>query len=125
MDPQTPEGMEVDRFLLEEIESVPHLEALLLLWNGRPRQFSVAQMAKALYLSEDQTQPILRDLLQRELIVAESDGYSFNATHPKSEIIAMLDSVYRREIVRISTMIHTKPSASVRAFARAFKLTKD
>lgn len=115
----------VDRFVIEEIESVPHLEALLLLWNTRPRQWSLEEMAKALYLSEEQTHLILRDLAQRRLINAGGDLFEYNAAHPRGEIIAMLDIAYRREVVRISTMIHAKPSASVRAFARAFKLTKD
>jgi len=82
-------------------------------------------MARALYLAADQVHPILQDLSQRQLVVMESDLCSYNAGHPKGEVIAKLDSIYRREIVRISTMIHSKPSASVRAFARAFKLTKD
>jgi hypothetical protein len=125
MDTENPERSEVDAFVIEEIESVPHLEALLLVWNSRPRQWSIAEMAKSLYLSEDQTHPILRDLQQRHLLLMESDLYSYNADHPKGETIALLDRIYRHEIVRISTMIHAKPSASVRAFARAFKLKKD
>src|SRR3954447_15849433 len=115
----------VDRFVLEEIESVPHLEALLLLFNSRPRRWSMPEMARSLYLSEEQTEPILRDLEHRQLIVMESDCYLYNSAHPKGETISLLDSIYRREIARISNMIHSKPSASVRAFARAFKLTKD
>ncbi len=82
-------------------------------------------MSQALYLSAEQTQPILRDLAQRHLILMESDLFSYNADHPRDELIALLDQMYRRELVRISTMIHSKPSASVRAFARAFKITKD
>lgn len=125
MDPETPKKLQVDAFVTDEIESVPHLEALLLLWNSRPRKWSVADMSRAIYLADDETQSILRDLAQRQLILMESGLYSFNTAHPKGNIVAMLDSIYRREIVRISNMIHSKPSASVRAFARAFKLTKD
>jgi len=116
---------EVDQFIIEEIESVPHLEALLLLWNSRPRKWSLAQMSQALYLSPEQTQPILQDLGQRRLILIESDSFAYNVDYPKNAVIETLDKIYRREIVRISTMIHSKPSASVRAFARAFKLSKD
>jgi hypothetical protein len=125
MEEQASRRSEVDHFILEEIESVPHLEALLLMWNKRPRQWSLGEMSQALYLSAEQTQPILRDLAQRHLILMESDLFSYNADHPRDELIALLDQMYRRELVRISTMIHSKPSASVRAFARAFKITKD
>jgi hypothetical protein len=34
-------GKEVDQFILVEIDSVPHLEALLLLWNSKPRKWSL------------------------------------------------------------------------------------
>jgi hypothetical protein len=119
------ERSEVDRFIIDEIESVPHLEALLLSWNSRPKQWSLREMSQALYLTPEQTQSILHDLAQRHLIVIESDLFSYNADHPKNDVIESLDKMYRKEIVRISTMIHSKPSASVRAFARAFKLTKD
>lgn len=125
MDPETTKNSAVDAFVIEEIESVPHLEALLLLWNSRPRRWSVEDMARAIYLFDNETQSILHDLLQRQLLVFESDRYSYNERHPKSEIVAMLDGIYRREIVRISNVIHSKPSASVRAFARAFRLKKD
>jgi hypothetical protein len=116
---------DVDRFILNEIESVPHLEALLLLWNSRPQRWALAEMAKALYLSPEQTVPILHDLAQRKLILIDGDHHCYNQGHPKSDVIGWLDQLYRHEVVRISTLIHTKPSASVRAFARAFKWTKD
>ena len=127
MDKPAPNRSDVDDFVTQEIESVPHLEALLLVWNSRPRAWSAGDLAKELYLSDDQVDPILRDLEQRQLLVMEPDShaYSYNAAHPKGEVIALLDRIYRREIVRISTMIHSKPSASVRAFARAFRLKKD
>jgi len=49
-----PTKEEVDRFILQYIDSVPQLEALLLAWESRPRQwtlnsavlaFSVARLA--------------------------------------------------------------------------------
>jgi hypothetical protein len=36
-----------------------------------------------------------------------------------------LDAAYRRELVRITRMIHAKGPTGARAFARAFKLTND
>jgi hypothetical protein len=125
MDETRSRQSEVDQFIIEEIEGVPHLEALLLLWNTRPRQWSFQEMSQALYLTPEQTQPILQDLVQRRLVLLVSDSYSYNQDHPKNAVIELLDKMYRKEVVRISTMIHSKPSASVRAFARAFKLHKD
>jgi hypothetical protein len=118
---------EVDTFILEEIDSVPHLEALLLLWNTRPRGWSPEEMAKALYVSTDRARTILRDLKRRDLAAVGSgpDRFSFDSSSGNDKLIEEVDRIYRRNLVRISTMIHSKAPAAVREFARAFKLKKD
>jgi hypothetical protein len=124
----TPEDLtrqQIDRFILDEIESVPHLEALLLLFNSRPKQWSLQQMADSLYISSSNTQPILQDLVRSGFIALQSGLYVYNQANPHNELIGNLEQMYRQELVRISTMIHSRPSASVREFARAFKFTKD
>jgi len=115
----------VDQFVLEEIDSVPHLEALLLLWNSRPRAWPLENMAKALYLTPDGTREILTGLKQRGLVKIETDCYSFDSGSNRDGLMKALDATYRKELVRISRMIHSKASASVREFARAFKWKKD
>lgn len=115
----------VDRFISEEIDSVPHLEALLLFWNRRPRHWLADEMAAALYISLGETQDILNNLERRGLIAAESGGYVFDPSERWGALIQELDRVYRKELVRISRIIHSKASPSVREFARAFKLKKD
>lgn len=120
---------QIDRFILDVIDSVPQLEALLLIWNNRPREWSVENMARALYVHNDVAQAILKDLVSRRLIVEVSGSrgqYALLAESPEKEfMLAALDKTYRRELVRISTMIHSKASRAVRDFARAFRFTKD
>lgn len=116
---------EIDQFILDEIDSVPHLEALLLLWNQRPKAWPLPEMAAALYIPPDQTLPIMQDLTRRGLADFESGHYLYRDTPERNDLIGKVDRMYRREVVRISTMIHSKPSASVRAFARAFRFKKD
>ena len=115
---------DVDRFILDEIDSVPHLEALLLLWNSRPKDWTPEEMSKALYISTDRTQTILQDLKQRTLAATNSERncYSYDPESGRDQLIEELDRTYRRDLVRISTMIHSKAPAAVREFARAFKL---
>lgn len=115
----------VDRFILEAIDTVPHLEALLLLWNSKPNQWSGAEMSKALYISVERSQGILEDLHVRQLIAKDSDRYFYNSEPNRDSILENVDSIYRHEIVRISTMIHSKAPSAVREFARAFRLKKD
>jgi hypothetical protein len=124
-----PDRQQVDRFIVDEIDSVPQLEALLLFWNSRPKAWSCESMARALYVSRAVSEDILRHLAQRHLIaeVEGTDGeFAFNAdTHEKERLLALLDVIYRRELVRISNMIHSKASRAVRDFANAFRLKKE
>jgi predicted ArsR family transcriptional regulator len=118
----------VDQFVLNEIDSVSHLEALLMLWNNRPKPWTVEQMAKALYVAPPAAQGILQDLTRRGLIVAgpDPDHYHYESqSEDRDALMASVDYVYRRELVRISQMIHGKGPSSVREFARAFRFTKE
>ena len=53
-------GPDVDQFLRDKIDTVPHLEALLLLWNGRPKPYSVEMMAERLFLAPEAAKNIGR-----------------------------------------------------------------
>jgi len=116
---------QVDQFVLDEIDSVPHLEALLLFWKRRPHGWSVEEMAHSLYISVETTHTILQDLRQRGMVTVEEERYLFDPNFRQGSLMEELDRTYRRELVRISRMIHSKASPAVREFARAFKFTKD
>jgi hypothetical protein len=116
---------QVDQFILEEIDSVPHLEALLLFWRRRPHRWSVEEMAHSLYISVEGTQAILHDLKQRGMVTLEEECYSYDPSFRHGSLMEEVDRTYRRELVRISRMIHSKASPAVREFARAFKFKKD
>jgi predicted transcriptional regulator len=118
---------EVYQFLMEEIDSVPHLEALLLLWNTRPQGWSQEKLAERLYVSQSVADRLLQDLVRQGVVgETESGLYSYNSKlQERNRIIGLLDARYRKEVVRISTLIHSKPSSSLRDFARAFRFTKE
>jgi len=122
-------NQEVDQFILEEIDSVPHLEALLLLWNSRPAVWTTEELAKRLYVDTGVGRVLVEDLARKRLIapvpgVPEQYRYQ-SLSEEKDLLIGRLDLIYRREVVRISNMIHSKPSSAVRDFARAFRFTKE
>ena len=57
-----------------------------------------------------------------------TDQYYYRSNSDQQGTDALIDSVdktYRREIVRVSTLIHSKGSSAVRDFARAFRFTKE
>lgn len=120
---------QIDQFIHDEIDSVPHLEALLLIWNRRPKQWSAEDMAKELYVKPEVAGKILRGLANRSLISANSEPqetfFYESGANERDNILRALDSAYRSQIVRVSTMIHAKASAAVRDFARAFRFTKE
>lgn len=119
----------VEQFILDEIDSVPHLEALLMLCNHPGREWAVDEIAKSLYITDDAAQKILQSLAQRRLIAMITGASERYRYEPQSEeqdaLLRAVDATYRRELVRVSTMIHSKASPAVREFARAFRFTKD
>jgi DNA-binding MarR family transcriptional regulator len=120
---------QVDQFIIEQIDSVPHLEALLLIWNNRPQAWSAKTMGESLYVRTETAAKILDSLAQRKLIAATPDrpgSYIYHSYSSEAdELLKDVDATYRKEIVRISSLIHSKATAGVRDFARAFRFTKD
>lgn len=117
----------VDRFLLDQIDSVPHLEALLLLWRNAPRACTAAQIAEQLYIAPAHGAAIAEDLHHRGLIARNPDSAFFydTASEPRNQLLAALHTTYRTDLIRISGIIHSKASPGVRAFADAFRFRKD
>jgi len=120
---------EVDRFILDRIESVPHLEALLLVWCNRPKVWTVGELAERLYVEPKIVGVILDDLVRSQLLSANSGrpphyGYE-SRSEQQDHLMQAVQETYRLELVRISNLIHSKPSAAMREFARAFRFTKE
>ena len=120
---------EVSQFLLERIDSVPHLEALLLLWNSRPKLWQADELARRLYVDGEVALRLLQDLARQQLIDSDAgspERYCYrDDPADRSRLIRMVDETYRREVVRVSTLIHSKPSSPLRDFARAFRFTRE
>ena len=130
MDEKTlPPEMDPYEFILENIDSVPHLEALVLLWNSRPAGWTEDELASRLYVPQQNVADILYDLLRVGLIGKSEETpvrYRYlAASEDQDRLMTLVDDVYRRDLVRISTMIHSKASPAIRDFARAFRFTKE
>lgn len=121
--------LQVDQFILQHIDSVPHLEALLLLFNSRPKEWSADEIAKLLFVRNDSARKILENLLQRKLIAMHTARPGAFFCNPdddmQTKLLENVDAIYRKEVVRISSIIHSKGSAGVRDFARAFRIKRD
>ncbi|NUQ29837.1 MAG: hypothetical protein HOQ35_15170 [Acidobacteriaceae bacterium] len=91
--------------------------------------WSLAELASRLYVTPERAHEILRDLMRLQLVQAmEGTQIRFGYLARSSEQDALMhevDSIYRKDLVRVSNMIHSKESSPVREFARAFRFRKD
>lgn len=120
-----PTPSDVDRFIQDEIDTVPQLEALLLLWKSRPRSWQLTDLAAALYVSTEATRNIVEPLERRNLIATNGSSDYAYVPSERDTLIDAVDRTYRRELIRISRMIHAKAPSAVREFARAFIFKKE
>ncbi len=127
--PDSNPGVDVYSYILEKIDTVPHLEAVILLWNSRPVGWTAEELASRLYLPTEKVIEILNDLSRQQLAQQNASlppRYSYLPRNAEQdEWMYQVDVAYRRELVRISTLLHSKTSVSVREFARAFRIKKD
>ncbi|HTS75061.1 MAG TPA: hypothetical protein VMG40_02600 [Bryobacteraceae bacterium] len=116
---------EVERFIFDQVESVPHLEALLQLWNSRPQVWSEEDLALRLFVQAFQIRKILEDWSARGLVARGGPAlWSYVASSENDRLLSGVADLYRQDLVRVSTAIHLKASTGVREFARAFQFTK-
>ena len=126
MPEEAPSREQLDRFIVDKIDTVPQLEALLMLWRSGPRSQSKYDIARELYISPERAETVLVALLNTGLIVAQgAQSYELNLAPPGRErMLTALDDLYRRELVRVTNLIHDKAPRAVRDFAQAFHFKK-
>jgi hypothetical protein len=123
--PADPIPDDVRRFIVGHIDSVPALEALLLMRRSPERWWTAAELATELYVESRHIAPVLADLGARGLCAVDGTPprYSWNPATP--ELGAHLDrlaDVYGKYLVAVTNLIHSKPRPSVRGFSDAFRL---
>ena len=117
---------EVLRFIERRIDSVPHLEALLILWEAPSESWTDVGIGARVYISADRARSVLADLARNGLIIAASsvpERYTYNTSWDESQLMSKVATAYRQHLVHLSKLIHAKAaSAAVLDFARAFEL---
>lgn len=113
---------EVREFLLECIDSVAQLEALLLL-RGSPREWDIPSLARRLYIEEREAAEILSSLVACELTVTDGTLFRYHTRdHDHKCLVEQVATTYARYLVPVTRLIHEK---GIRNFANAFKFRKD
>jgi hypothetical protein len=116
---------EVLDFIGRRIDSVPHLEALLLVWEKPQTIWTEDDVARRVYVSRDQARVILQDIARHGFIVASVEtpgGYHYEPAWDEAQIMAKVAATYRQHLIHVAGLIHSKTaSGAVQEFARAFK----
>jgi len=117
---------DVRRFIVEAIDSIPALEALLLMRRDPGQHWTTGMLAAALYMEPKQVAPFLSDLASRGLCGTADNSeprYFWRpATPDLAQALDRLADVYARHLVAVTNLIHSKPRPSVRGFSDAFRI---
>jgi hypothetical protein len=112
-------------FIARHIDSVAELEALLLLHANPAERWAIEPVAKRLYVAPGEVLEILEHLARDGLLSGENGVFHYDCTRPElRQAVDELAETYRRQLIPITRLIHAKPRR-IRAFANAFKFTKD
>jgi hypothetical protein len=124
---------DVQRFLVENIDSIAQLEVFLLLWVHRARRWTAQEISTELRSSVVAAQLALESLHAKKLLDIEAGApsrYRFAASGARLDQLAVaVDHVYQERRLAVISLIYAKPEPPrapdpVRDFADAFKLKK-
>lgn len=126
--PSIPEDLR--RFVLTGIPSVPFLEALLLLRAAPERAWRCEGVAERLYVRDRAALVLLDQLchagMARQCGQGDPPAWCY---HPATPAIAAqidrLAELYCRQLVQVTTLIHSKLDRKAQQFANAFTWRKD
>lgn len=117
---------DVRRMIAESIDSIPELEAILLLREYRSATWTVVQAGERLYVSKAVAAHILAVLETRGFLNRDQQGYRYSPSSKELEsTIDRLADAYSHHLVAVTQLVHAKPNASVRHFADAFRFRKE
>ena len=113
-------------FVDRHIESLEHLEILLLL-AGQERNWTAAEIFQRIQSSQASVVQRLESLVTAGHLSRDADRkFRFSPKYEAArKIVNDLAEAYRTRRVRIIEAIYTRKSDAVRSFADAFKFKKD
>lgn len=112
-------------FILNAIDLIAQLEALLLLRNNSTVCWTPKSLAVRLYVPETQALEVLSGLEKRGLAVSSNDEYRFGCkTAHLEQLVDRLADTYREQLIPVTNLVHAK-QPRIQEFADAFKLRKN
>lgn len=119
--------IDIKNFLNDNIDSVTHLEVLLMLYKESDTEWNAASVAKELRTNESSAGNYLSHLAAKNLLLSrETKFYQYKPGTPElTELIPRLCDLYKEMPVAIVTCIFEKPKDKLKDLSDAFRLKKD
>jgi hypothetical protein len=120
---------DIRRYVIQCVPSVPYIEAVLLMREGRDMVWQPEILARRLYVNEDEALRLLSRLKADGLAAAQSGngpGYRFAPeTDDLRELWDRLAATYARHLIEVSTLIHGRSGGKAQMLADAFVWRKE
>lgn len=121
---------DVAQFILDRIDSIAQLEAVLLLRQSPDTWWSCHGVAERLYITEASCTPVLDTLCKRGLLLKETKdkGTAYRYRPENGDLREMVDRLayyYSKHLVPVSNLVHAKAKTRIEGFAKAFKLSSE
>lgn len=118
--------LDIKAFLNDVIESVTHLEVLLILFSHPDKQFTADGISKDLRTNERSTEVQLQHLSEKGLLHKSENIYQYHpATEELHQKVKLTYQLYKERPVAVIAGIFEKPQENLKNFSDAFKLKKD
>ncbi len=118
----------VREFIVNNIDSIAELEALLLLYGEPQGNWTISTIAKRLYTNQEQIQEVMAKLHLLELTsVSHESPTTYNYQPSSADLDTLVNNVadtYSKYLIPVTNLIHSKPQLKVQQFADAFKLKR-
>ena len=108
---------------MTHIYSIEQLEVLLLMRETRA-VWTAAGLSRQLGSSVESMTQRINDLMVLQAVAPSDGGHLYAADPALDEVIAELESEYRRRRLTVINFIYSKPSSTIRTLADAFRLRK-
>ncbi len=121
---------DVAKFILDRIDSIAQLEAVLLLRQSPDTWWSCHGVAERLYITDASCAPVLDGLCKQGLLLMErtENGVAYRYRPQNGDLREMVDRLayyYAKHLVPVSNLVHAKAKTRIEGFAKAFKLSAE
>lgn len=114
---------DVRDFILACLNSVAELEGLLLMHRNPESEWTAQTLALQLYITVPEADIVLKALSTCELLSVKEGRYAYAPrTAALDRSTSRLSQIYRRSLLPVTGLIHSKARTAAQHFADAFRL---